>query len=563
MTASTLEQMRAEVVLRFENWRRRLLTPDALAKLAKDLGLGWFTASEIVGLWKIGLLRADLVISDSPINFSGLRRLEWCNEEFEYAYCDFRRIEYRPEGYGSALRDLEKDVLENSLAFHPFRVYVLHHIKRTLRIETSNTQFLANEPGILNVVQYLQEGARRWTSSVEFGERFHYWNQIVETAAVVEPLTFDVVFRDLEPLPIGAPLSIGDFELSLRGMLVSTGSIALRQMISDLAFAAETLDENRSVHVLLRLMKWRERERLKGHLGCAMHFLAMAESIRRSAEHAFGETWPEEDEIGPGQWFPGARKMLYGNERVFDAPRRNLRDYLTQLGLDYGVKVRCYVEGDTEYGALEHAVGNFDHVQLVNLNGSVAEKRGKGLAFVESLEADRNSGVFSVVVLDGDREEYLRMLRKAADEGRFHGRFFISDPDIECGNFSAIELIETGIQECQKNSPSAIDVTKTKTALLVQAAKIHNNGALFALFKEQGLTHLRKSQSWGKALMELAIAHPVFPAGDYRAGQKRTIIEAAEILIRMQDIGFFRSLAVERVDSNSGQIAPLRTTDGR
>lgn len=332
-------------------------------------------------------------------------------------------------------------------------------------------------------------------------------------------------------------------------------------MLSDLAFAAETLDQNRSVHVLLRLMKWRERERIKGQLGCAMHFLSMAESIRRSAEQAFAEAWPEEDEIGRGQWFPGARKMLYGTERIFDAPRRNLRDYLTQVGLDFGVKVRCYVEGDTEYGALAHAAGGFDHVQLVNLSGSVAERRGKGLAFVESLEADMNSGIFSVVVLDGDREEYLRMLRKAADEGRFHGRFFISQPDIECGNFSASELIETAIQEYQKNNAGMVDVTMTRPALLAQASKIRNNEELFALLKEQGLTHLRKSESWGKALMELTITQPTFPEGDERAGQKRSIVEAAELLIRMQDIGFFRSLAAERFDSRSGRIVPRTSAE--
>lgn len=560
MTASTLEQIREEVVLGFENWRRRLITPEALAKLAKELGLGWFTASDITGLWSIGLLRADLVISNVPMDNSGLSRLEGLIQPFEYAYCDRRRLEYRPEGYGSALQDHEKESLEESLAFHPFRIYVLHHIKRTLKIGTSNTQYLVYQPGILNIVQHLQEGAQHWTSSIEFGERFHYWNQVAETAAVVEPMTFDIVFRDREAASIGTP-AVGDFELALRDMFVSTGKLVLRQMISDLAFAAETLDENRSLYVLLRLMNWRERESLKGQLGCAMQFLAMAESIRRSAEQAFAEPWPEEDEIGPGQWFPGARKMLYGNERVFDAPRRDLRDYLNLLGLDFGVKVRCYVEGDTEFGALAHAAGSFDHVQFVNLSGSVAEKRGKGLAFVESLEADMNSGIFSVVVLDGDREEYLRMLRKAADEGRFHGRFFISQPDIECGNFSVSELIEIAIQEYQKNTPCAIDVNVASTALLTQASKVRNNGDLFALFKGHGLTHMRKSKSWGKTLMQLAITHPVFPEGDPRAGQKRPIVEAAELLIRMQDIGFFRSFAVERLDSSSGRTVLLKTAE--
>ncbi|MYM26240.1 hypothetical protein GTP46_26780 [Duganella sp. FT135W] len=557
MKESALERARVEVVLKFETWRRRLLSPDALAKLAKDLGLGWFSASEVTGLWKLGLLRADFVLSDVPIEFPGLERLEGIGEESEYAYCDFRRIEHRPNGYGSALEDHDSIPLESSLAFHPFRVYLLYHVERTLKIGTSSTQFLVHEPGILRIAQHSLEDHKRWTSSIEFGERFHYWNQIAETASVAEPLTYDVIFRGAEPLPISTPLEDG-FESTLSEMLATTGKAVLHQMCSDLAFAAERLDENRSVHVLLRLMNWRERERLKGKLGGTMHFLAMAESIRRSAERAFEEAWPEEDEIGPGQWFSGARKMLYGDERVFDAPRRLLRDYLTQLGLDFAIKVRCYVEGDTEYGALAHAAGSFDHVQLVNLSGNVAERRGRGLAFVESLEADMKSGIFSVVVIDGDREEYIRILRQAAENERFHGRFFICDPDIECGNFSAPELIEIAIQEYQKNALVGADLTSTKTAMLALASTVHNNNDLIALAKNHGITNVRKSESWGKALMELAIANPVFPVDDPRAGHQRPIIEAAELLIRMQGIGFFRSIAVERIDSRSGKTVQLK-----
>lgn len=557
MTASALDQIRVEVLHNFTNWRRRLLSPEALAKLAKDLGLGWFSASDVTGLWKLGLLRADFVLSDAPIEYPGLDRLEGIAEENEYAYCDCRRIEHRPKGYGSTLQDHDSLSVDDSLAFHPFRVYVLHHVERTLKIGTSSMQFLNYEPGIFNIARSVQESNQHWTSSLEFGERFHYWNEIAETAAVVEPITYGVVFRDHEPLPVDTPLKDG-FEFTVSQMLVKTGKAALREMRSDLAFSAERLDENRSVHVLLRLMNWRERERLKGQLGGAMLFLAMAESIRRSAEQAFTEAWPEEDEIGPGQWFPGARKMLYGHERVFDAPRRNLRDYLTLLGLDFAIKVRCYVEGSTEYGALAHAAGSFDHVQLVNLNGNVAERRGKGLAFAESLEADKNSGIFSVVVLDGDREEYLRILSKAANDGRFHGRFFICTPDIECGNFSASELIETAIQECQKNTADVNDLLAAKAAMLALASTVCNNNDLIALAKDHGITNFRKSESWGKALMELAITNPVFPASDARAGQPRPIAEAAELLVRMRDIGFFRSMAAERVDSQSGKIVPLK-----
>jgi hypothetical protein len=559
MTASTLNQVRVEVVLNFENWRRRLLSPDALAKLAKNLGLGWFSASDVTGLWKLGLLRADFVLSNVPIASSGLEHLEGIGEEGEYAYCDFRQVEHRQEGYGSALQGHESAPMEATLAFHPFRVYVLHHVERTLKIGASSMQFLNYEQGILNVAQRLHESSRHWTSTIEFGERFQYWNEIAETAAVAEPITYNVVFRDQQPEPLGTRLNREGFEFALSEMLAKAGKTALQGMCSDLAFSAETLDENRFIHVLLRLMSWRERERLKGKLGGTMHLLAMAESIRRSAEQAFAEKWPEEDEIGPGQWFSGARKMLYGNERVFDAPRHHLRDYLTQLGLDFAIKVRCYVEGDTEYGALAHAAGTFGHVQLVNLSGNVAEKRGKGLAFADSLQADMNSGIFSVVVLDGDREEYLRILRKAAEDGRFHGRFFICTPDIECGNFLASELIQTAIQQCEKNSPDLLDLYVAETEMLALASTVRSNNDLISLAKKHGITNLRKSESWGKALMKLAIANPFFPAGDARAGKQRPIVEAAELLIRMQDIGFFRSIAAERVDSETGKIVPYKS----
>lgn len=559
MSDSSLDQVRVEVVLHFEAWRRRLLSPDGLAKLAKDLGLGWFSASEISGLWKLGLLRADLVLSDVPIECSGLKYSDGIGEADKFAYSDFRQIEHRAAGYGSALQGQESAPLEATLAFHPFRVYVLHHIERTLKICTSNMQFLTYEPGISTVTQSLQESNQHWTSTFEFGDRFDYWNKVAETASVVEPITYDVVFRDLEPMRVGTQLNRNEFEIALSEMLLNTGKSVLRQMRSDLAFAAESLDENRSVHVLLRLMNWRERERLKGKLGGSMHFLAMAETIRRSAEQVFAEEWPEEDEIGPGQWFPGARKMLYGSERVFDAPRHHLRDYLTQLGLDFAIKVRCYVEGDTEYGALAHAAGSFGHIQLVNLSGNVAEKRGKGLAFVESIEADMNSGIFSVVILDGDREEYLRILRKTAEESRFHGRFFICNPDIECGNFSARELIEIAIQECQKDEPGKVGMTSTKEAMLALASTVQNNNDLITLTKNHGITNFRKSEFWGKALMEFAIANPLFPSDDVRAGQQRPIVEAAELLIRMQDIGFFRSKAVERIDSHSGKTVQIKS----
>jgi hypothetical protein len=62
----------------------------------------------------------------------------------------------------------------------------------------------------------------------------------------------------------------------------------------------------------------------------------------------------------------------------------------------------------------------------LNLRGQVVEKGGKGLNFAASLKNDMTSHVFSVVLLDEDRHDYVRALRKAARDGNFFGRFFMS-----------------------------------------------------------------------------------------------------------------------------------------
>jgi hypothetical protein len=388
---------------------------------------------------------------------------------------------------------------------------------------------------------------------VQFGQRFDYWNVVAETAIVCEPIAYDVVHGEAEPERLFLPAT-SQYEDGVRGLLRELGEPQLRQMREDLAFAAELMDPNRMVHVLLRLMKSRERAKLKGPLGCAMHLLAMAETIRRAAERSFGRTLQEEDEIGPGQWFPGARKMLYGSERVFDAPRRDLRDYLTLLGLDFGVKVRCYIEGYTELGALEHAIGDFGHAQLINLKGSVAERGGKGLAFAESLAADKRAGVFSVVVLDGDRSEYLRIVRRAAREERFFGSFFFSEPDIEYANFSAEELIDIAIQVNQQMNASLEKVDSRRQALMDNAATVRSGADLLSLLGEHGLEGVSKGERWGKALMTHAIGHPVFPNEHPHAGQTRPIVEIAELIIRVRDVGFLRAVSQERLDPETGRV---------
>jgi hypothetical protein len=165
----------------------------------------------------------------------------------------------------------------------------------------------------------------------------------------------------------------------------------------------------------------------------------MAEMIRRATEDALGMTLPEETEVRM-PW--RGKERLYGSSRILDGDTRAANEFMRWHQLDYGVRVRWYVEGDTEYGALSWVVEELGagHIELINLRGQVAQRRV--LAFRDNLCADLKKGTFSLISIDGDRPDFLRAVIKAAEADEICGEFFVSKPDFEFHNFTLPELEE-------------------------------------------------------------------------------------------------------------------------
>src|SRR6266487_530085 len=161
----------------------------------------------------------------------------------------------------------------------------------------------------------------------------------------------------------------------------------LEEVRRQLCLDAESLDPNTNVHVMLRLAKGESRRKLEGRLGGAMHLKTMAEIFRRATESAHNVTLPEEDEIGSGMMPLNLKKDLYGSNRLLDGNDYAVNEFIRQFRLDYGMHVRWYVEGDTEYYGLKHLFAELGvrYVDLVNLRGQVVQKGGRGLAFLDSL----------------------------------------------------------------------------------------------------------------------------------------------------------------------------------
>lgn len=510
-----------------------------LGSTAQKLGFGHCRDDDILALWRIGILRADIVTSEAPASVEGLLQVE---APEGMRYIDRRLPARRAEGAPSSVPDSgsQDGHLKLTPYFHPYRLYVLHHVVRTLRISTSNTQFLMWTPGVATVVDWQLKDLHRWTSSDGFVERFDHWNRISELAAICEA----VRWMNPEPDDDGDSdqVWLRMYAPRVRQMLEAFG-LGIDSVHRDVAFAANDRDSNSRIHTLLRLMTPFERERIEGRLGAAMKFLDMAESIRRAAERLLDRQLPEEDELGPGTWMAGAREAIYGAKRVYDAGPGQLRDFLGGLGLIVGVKVHCYVEGETEVGALRHAVGASGLCMFINLKGKVLEKCGKALAFADSLANDKSSQIFSIIAIDADRPDEARMLQASAKRELFHGAFALFDPDLEFANFSADELLTVALGMAARMREMSPLPTLAHADGLSHVQSARSADEFFQRFHQAtDLREVGKREDWGAALMAYAIDHCTLPTGHARSGQTRPLLEIAQILVRAQRASFLQSL---------------------
>jgi hypothetical protein len=542
MDIEDLEELRAAQLR--DSLFHGLVSGAGLASLASGCGLGNFNADAIHLLWSIGLLRADYVSYEEPPELQGLQPVQ--ASEDGAIYLDTRKLEHRTNGYGSAAANIASPHDGMSVFFHPFRLFVLYHVQRVFDAGISSTQFITWQPGIFTVASRLEESLVHFTSSATFGDRFNDWNVICEVAAIAEPM----LHARFVP---GVQLRAEEQRTAerLNPWFQALGPLKVREMRGELGRAAESMDSNTRVHVLMRLAQAQHRAKLKGRLGACMQFLNMAECIRRAAEIALEQQFPEEDQIGGGTWMQGARKMLYGTERVFDAGFGEVREYMTMLGLDHGIRVRCYVEGETELGAITRAVEGFDAIEVINLRGQFVQRNGKGLAFAASLKADFQAKVISIVVLDGDVGDNLRALRKTLRDGHCFAPYFTSKPDFERANFTSTELVQL-FDEFQLERQPAGEAFVGSTSMATDTSQLRAT-ALATAEALPKLPSFPKSASWGAFLMEHALAHPDMPT-ERLNHVRRPILEAAHLLLRACRAGFQYSVDNLTVDEATGGL---------
>jgi hypothetical protein len=522
---------------------------------ARERGVFLNSGETVTKLWQAGLVRADLVVANSGAEVpDGLEKVE--ERAADTIFFDDRRVPYRDAGYGGILTGVPGLSGVDPL-FHPYRLYVFHHVHRVFQSIAVATQFLQSPEGLINIAKIEMEQLAHWTRTQQFAERFEHWNRCCELAILSEVVSHGRVYGYERP-PVD--ISVDEFEAQKKDYrselfpLLRDASIEdIEKARSDLVISAEMLDDNKMLHVLLRHAAVEQREQLRSDIGAAMHYLAMAECIRRAAEAALEQQLREEDELGFGQWLKGARKTVYGSERVLDSSPEDLRDFMSSMGLDTGPKVRCYVEGDTELAALVSAVGQGGGVMFINLRGQFAEARGRGLAFSESLAADKAARVFSVIALDGDRSENVRVVQRAAEEEHMFGSFYVASPDFEFENFALSELVTVAIEVIREEG--VIDLPYAED-LLERVASTTSAKQFFAALKDTPCNAMDKGDRWGAGLMKYALNNEQLPPGHKKAGKLRQVVEIARMILQARQSGYLRSLESFRIDPVTGQIVP-------
>ena len=560
MNIEDLLALRRHLVVHPGLVQSKLLQPSSMQAFARERGVLLVSGETVTELWQAGLMRADLVMAKRGAEVPhGLEMVE--EREEEVIFFDSRPVPHRETGYGGILAGVPR-LCEVEPLFHPFRLYLLHHVHRVFKPMATATQFLQKPEGLINIARTEIDELDRWTKTGKCVERFEHWNHCCELPMLAEVVSHGRVYG-YERLPV--EISQDDFEAKkndyrahLFHLLRETPLEEIENVRSDLVASAEMLDGNKMLHVLLRLAAIEQRERLRDDIGAAMHYLAMAECVRRATEAALDQHLREEDELGFGQWIKGARKAVYGSERVLDSSPADRRDFMSSMGLDVGTKVRCYVEGDTECAALVSAIGDGGSVDFINLRGQFAEARGRGLAFAKSLAADKAARVFSIVAMDGDRSENLRVIRRAAEEERMFGPFYVASPDFELENFSVAELVSVVVELLREEG--IIDLPQ-ETDLLDRMTGVTSAKEFFAAFKDTPYARIDKGDRWGAALMKYALNNEHLPTGHRKAGKVRQVVEIARMIVQARQSGYLRSVERSRVDPATGEIVPRRAQD--
>lgn len=527
-------------------WQMNFLNASELASFGHKRGLASFGKRDVIQFWQLGLMKADLILSHKKLSQIGLTH-RGIDRYGLHIYSDERQLPRRIKSWKNVRKNLKPLREGVELLYHPFRYYVLYHINKELDLHIAKMQMLYQD-GFARVMDWSLSSFNNWTGSEQFRSTIRKWNDIATLGVITEPCAYQRIFHSIKYDPAevmdrqaGADeinLHMIDYwEQNVQKLYHRIGIERLEKIRQDLCRDTQELDPNEWIHTLLCLGDSELRVKLEGNLGGALLLRSMAEMLRRAAETAFDIFLPEEDELGAG-WAPkDMKKNLYGSNRLLDDHHAG-SVFTRSHGLNYKPRVHLYGEGVTECEALNSffkMMGIF--VPVTNLHGLIKEGKSMSKFFSDSLRSDIKEQMYSLVMIDGDLPDNVRIMENAAkknqlaeDEGMF-GRFFLSKPDFEFANFEIEELEEVLWTWIGGESPSQADRDLLHDHVKDTAGSTDFfKGVKRAALSLPRLFEYDKCEQWGEELMKFAWEHPL------KLNRQRPLIEAVELAVRWEKI---------------------------
>lgn len=314
-----------------------------------------------------------------------------------------------------------------------------------------------------------------------------------------------------------------------------------KQIHDNTMFFSKILDKNTELKTLITLMRSEDQKRIIGKIGISLIAREVAQLIRYAAYDNNFEL-PEEQYSEISRYTPQYFLYSKGSKKIVNGTRENKLKFVRGFGLDFSISARLYVEGETEYYCFKKAFEKFGFVEIINLKGNFCQKAGKGLSFIESLQNDKKSHIYSIIVLDGDEDDNIRAVKQAVKKECFLGQFFISKPDFELQNFSIEELCK---------------IVKIHTGVLINVDDFKNINSIKTFFNKierqyPDLNRFSKGQEWGEVLYKYSIEHPkTNPSG---LNDDRIINQVIRFCGFSTLLNFANDLKDKEIDINTGRM---------
>lgn len=384
---------------------------------------------------------------------------------------------FHKEGLLSADARLGQD-----LQFHPFRFYVLREL-------------MSNRESFIE-------------------KNYREWNEIADLAIILEPIYWPrIISKKSFPGRMDDHDSrLEKYRKKVFRIVASLDSEKWEHFHADLRRTAAWFEPNGELYLLLRVTLWDRRSALTGALSGALWIRHMAEVIRRGFEAVTAKEWHEEDRAF-GHWHPTGRIRLYGSERPLDDSSRSKPHLARRFGLFTGSVVRWYVEGETEYHAVQHLLPDPSRlaVELVNLRGEIAKEKANAARKLEdAVREDLDLRRFSMISFDWDVASNRRAIGQLARENLVVGTIFAHRPDFEFANFHLDELVEVAATLDDRHGFGG-DILRKADWTSVTTAKEFADKYKTVSERRRAL----KGKEWGEALAEYAAKHRKLRGDDF------------------------------------------------